>query len=48
VEIANATIDDETKAAADYFSALKPRSVIRVVEAMKADPGPAARISARP
>src|SRR5579862_4648350 len=36
VEIANAITDDEIKAAAAYFAALKPRSAIRVVETEKA------------
>jgi cytochrome c553 len=36
VEIANAITTEEIKAAADYFSALKPRSAIRVAEAVNA------------
>jgi cytochrome c553 len=36
VEIANAITPEEIKAAADYFSALKPRSAIRVAEAVNA------------
>jgi cytochrome c553 len=36
VEIANAITNEEIETAADYFSALKPRSAIRVVEAVKA------------
>jgi cytochrome c553 len=36
VEIANAITPEEINAAADYFSALKPRSAIRVAEAVTA------------
>lgn len=36
MEVANAITNEEIAAAADYFSALKPRSAIRVVEAVKA------------
>ena len=36
VDIAKAITTEEIKAAADYFSALKPRSAIRVVEAVNA------------
>lgn len=36
VEIANAITSEEITAAADYFSALKPRSAIKVAEAVKA------------
>jgi cytochrome c553 len=36
MEIANAITTEEIKAAADYFSALKPRSAIRVAEAVNA------------
>jgi cytochrome c553 len=36
VEIANAITAEEIKVAADYFSALKPRSAIRVAEAVNA------------
>jgi cytochrome c553 len=36
MEIANAITTEEIKAAADYFSALKPRSAIRLAEAVSA------------
>jgi cytochrome c553 len=36
MEVANAISNEEIAAAADYFSALTPRSAIRVVEAVKA------------
>jgi cytochrome c553 len=36
VEVAQAITDGEIKAAANYFSALKPRSAIRLVEALNA------------
>src|SRR5579864_1548694 len=35
-EVANAITSEEIEAAADYFSTLKPRSVVRVVEAVNA------------
>ena len=35
-EVANAITSEEIEAAAEYFSALKPRSVVRVVEAVNA------------
>jgi cytochrome c553 len=35
-EVANSISSEEIEAAADYFSALKPRSVIRVIEALNA------------
>jgi cytochrome c553 len=35
-EVANAITGEEIEAAADYFSTLKPRSVVRVVEAVNA------------